>query len=85
MYSDLYLQIVSTMQCFLLKEGIKFHKSSQNVGPFYRHLEILFLDLSMESGQRRMRDNSFLFLVPILLPVKSFISVLPKMQSWNGV
>lgn len=43
-------KIVSTLQCFLLKEGIKFHKSSQNVGPFYRYSKILFLDLFVESG-----------------------------------
>lgn len=34
----------------------------------------------MEAGQGGMRDNSFLSLVPGLLPASSFISTVPEMQ-----
>lgn len=76
-------------QCLHLKASImgsfRFHKSPQNIRPFCRYSEILFLGLFKESGQGRMRDCSFHFLVPGLLPVSSFISAVPKTQPWNGV
>lgn len=49
---------------------------------FPRYPEFLILEFFMEAGQGGMRDNSFLSLVPGLLPASSFISTVPEMQPW---
>lgn len=60
-------------------------KPSEYRAFFARYSEMLFLGLFMESGQGGKGDNSFLSLVPGLLPASSFTSAVPKMQPWSRV
>lgn len=83
MLGSSYLRAVFTPQSRYYRL-CEFHKSPQNIRPFFfpRYPEFLILEFFMEAGQGGMRDNSFLSLVPGLLPASSFISTVPEMQPW---